>query len=77
MKTLGVFLYEAAFLEGPYIRTRGKYPPPLGCFKFSVDPNADPEDDRYWYVSKYGYYEDAKNEARNYWPNAKNIYLMP
>lgn len=77
MKTLGNFLFEATFLEGPYVRTHGRYPPPSGSFTFSIDPNTDDQDDRFWFNSKLQTYERAKQRALEYFPHAKKIYVMP
>lgn len=77
MKTLGDFLCEATFLEGPFIRTHGRTPNPhkFCSWSFSIDPNAD--DDAHWYTSTYTTYEKAKEEARQNFINSKHIYVMP
>lgn len=77
MRTLCNFLVEATFLEGPFIRTHGRKPPPSGSYRFSIDPNSDDQDDRFWFYSKMTTYDRAKMRAMEYFVNAKHIYVMP
>jgi len=77
MKTLAEFVEEVVFLEGPYLRTHGRPPKKLGCYKFSTQPNADDQDDRFHYMSTYTTYDLAKKEATRHFAYSKYIYVMP
>jgi hypothetical protein len=80
MRSFKDFLTEAAMFDcSLWLRTHGEYPDEgaVSSWQFSIDPNAPIDDPKYYYVSQYNTFKNAKIAAEKYFPFADRIYILP